>query len=297
MVLFVRRSVGRQQEAVQQPKAQHQRKHQTFQRHFFAQCRPDGERRQHRRRAAHQQEEPRQVAADALVGDLHRHRAVDDTVVHGHLLFPEGDAIAVADGQNRVGRVVRRHSQAIASPLLPGHSGVKAQRRVLVGHDVVHRADGAGQLLAGIGVVQDDVQLTLGLLAGKVKFKADRQNILVVGKDLLGGFAVVDELGTQEIGDDLTASLRRLRAHLGQPEQHHRRQQHDERRQRGRQGGIGFLFWIFHAISRKCEITTPRRTPFPPRPSTARRCAKSSRLRRARHPRRRAGGRCNRRGL
>ena len=60
---------------------------------------------QHRGQPAHKQEEPRQVAADALVGDLHRHRAVDHPVIHGHLLLPERDAVAVADGQNRVRRV------------------------------------------------------------------------------------------------------------------------------------------------------------------------------------------------
>ena len=89
----------------------------------FAKHRPHGQRGQHGGQPAHKQEEPRQVAADALVGDLHRHRAVDHTVIHGHLLLPERDTVAVADGQNRVRRVVRRDSQLVAAALLPGHGG------------------------------------------------------------------------------------------------------------------------------------------------------------------------------
>ena len=246
VIFLVGRSIRRQHKAVQQSKAEHQHKNKTVQCQFFAKHRPHGQRGQHGGQPAHKQEEPRQVAADALVGDLHRHRAVDHTVIHGHLLLPERDTVAVADGQNRVRRVVRRDGQLVAAALLPGHGGVHPQGRVLVGHDVVHRADGAGQLLAGVGVVEHNVQRTAGLVTRQVKFKTYRQNILVVGKDLRCGLAVLQKLGPQEVGDDLTAALAHIGPDLRQPDQHHARQQHDKRCQCRQQGG---MFFVFHEIS------------------------------------------------
>ena len=248
VVFFVRRGVGRQHKAVQQPKAQHQHKYQTVQRQFFVQHCPHGKCCQQRRKAAHDQEEPGQVAADALVGDLHGHRAVHGAVSHRHLLFPKRHAVAVANGQNRVGRVVGRHGQPVAAALLPGHDGVQAQRRVLVRHDIVHRSHRAGQFLAGVGVIEHYIQLAAGLCARQVKFKAYRQNILVVGKHLLGGLAVMDQLRTQEIGDDLAAALAHVGAHLRQPDEHHARQQHDQRRQGGQQRFMVFPL-LFHGFS------------------------------------------------
>ena len=296
MVFLIRCGVGRQHKAVQQPKAQHQHKHKAVQRQFFAKHCPDSERRQHGSKARHKQEKPRQIAADALVGDLHRHRAVHSAAADRHLLLPECHAIAVAHSKDRIGRVMGRDGQPVTAALTAGHRRVQPQSRILVRHDIIHRADRAGQLCAGISIIEHHLQRTAGLLPGQVKLQPDRQQILVVGEHLLGGLAVMDQLCAQKICNDLAAALRHLRAHLGQPEQHHRRQQHNERCQRGQQGGIFFLFWIFHAISRKCEITTPRRTPFPLQPSSARRRAKFSRPRRARHLRRRAGGRYNLRG-
>ena len=87
VVFLVGRGIRRQHKAVQQSKAEHQHKNKTVQCQFFAKHRPYGQRGQHGGQPAHKQEEPRQVAADALVGDLHRHRAVDHTVIHAICSF------------------------------------------------------------------------------------------------------------------------------------------------------------------------------------------------------------------
>lgn len=106
--------------------------------------------------------------------------------------------------------------------------------------------DGAGQLLAGVGVVEHNVQRTAGLVTRQVKFKTYRQNILVVGKDLRCSLAVLQKLSPQEVGDDLTAALAHIGPDLRQPDQHHARQQHDKRCQCRQQGG---MFFVFHEIS------------------------------------------------
>ena len=153
MVFLIRCGVGRQHKAVQQPKAQNQHKHKTVQRQFFAKHCPDSERRQHGSKARHKQEKPRQIAADALVGDLHRHRAVHSAAADRHLLLPECHTIAMAHSKDRIGRVMGRDGQPVTAALPAGHCRVQPQGRILVRHDIIHRADRAGQLCAGIGVI------------------------------------------------------------------------------------------------------------------------------------------------
>lgn len=257
VVFFIRGRVGRQNEAVQQPKAQHQRKHKAVQRNFSGEHRPDGKRRQHRRQSADNQEESCQVAADALVGNLHGHCTVNDTVANRHLFPPERHTVTVANGQNGIGGVMRRDLQPVATALLPGHSGIHTQRCVLVGHNVVHHALRPGQLLAGVGIPQHHIQRAAGLLARQVKFKAYRQNILIVGKFLRGGLTVIDKLCPQEIGDDFAAALARIGADLGQPNQHHRHKQHDQREQRGQQWLTLFLLHE-HSLRQALQLNLKR---------------------------------------
>ena len=71
VVLFIRCGVGRQNDRVDEAKAQHQHKNKAVQRYFAAEAGIHGKGRQQRGRAARQQKEPRQVAAHALVGHLH----------------------------------------------------------------------------------------------------------------------------------------------------------------------------------------------------------------------------------
>ena len=152
----------------------------------------------------------------------------------------------MADGKDCIRGIVRRDGQPVAAALLGGHDGIQPQGGVLVRDDVLHHAGGAGQFLAGVGVGQDHFQLTLRLGAGQVELQPDGVERLVVGKDLRCGLAVLQKLGPQEVGDDLTAALAHIGPDLRQPDQHHARQQHDKRCQCCQQGG---MFFVFHEIS------------------------------------------------
>ena len=152
---------------------------------------------------------------------------------------------------------MRRDLQPVATALLPGHSGIHTQRCVLVGHNVVHHALRPGQLLAGVGIPQHHIQRAAGLLARQIKFQPYRQNILIIGKFLRGGLTVMDKLRPQEIGDDFAAALARIRADLGQPNQHHRHKQHDQREQRGQQWLTLFLLHE-HSLRQALQLNLKR---------------------------------------
>ena len=125
----------------------------------------------------------------------------------------------MADSEDSVGLVMRGDGQLIAAARLARNGGVQPKGRVLVGDDILHHAGGAGQLLAGVGIGEDDFQRALRVRAGQVKLQPDGVQVLIIGKDLGGAVAWVEQLGLVEVvAKGLGAALAQLRAHGGQPD-------------------------------------------------------------------------------